>query len=133
MNFSDVELPSNRKFGLTFTALLSLLGTYFWFRQSIDFAFIAFGVGLGFLLVTSWKAELLTPINKVWMRFGLLLGMIVSPIVLGVIFFGLFATSGFLMRLFGRDELGLKFKAKQTYWKNRNPDELSSTGFQNQF
>jgi polyferredoxin len=83
-------------------------------------------------LVTLVKADLLLPLNKLWMRFGLLLGMIVSPIVLGVIFFGLFTPITFLMRLSGRDELRLKFKQKNTHWITRD-DMIQADSFKNQF
>ena len=53
------------------------------------------------------------------MKFGILLGMIVSPIVMGLIFFGLFTPIAMLMRLFGRDELRLSLKKKKTHWINR--------------
>jgi len=62
---------------------------------------------------------LLTPFNKLWMRLGLLLGLIISPLVIGMIFFVLFVPIGILMRLFGRDELRLKSKAGGSYWIRR--------------
>ena len=78
------------------------------------------------------KADLLHPLNKLWMRFGLLLGMIVSPIVLGAIFFLLFTPIAVLMRLFGRDELRLRFKKQSSHWIKREK-ETQSQSFKNQF
>ena len=68
------------------------------------------------LLITAFRAHLLQPFNKLWMRFGLLLGAVVSPVVLGFIFFALFTPLGYCMRLSGRDELRIRQTDKQTYW-----------------
>ena len=85
-----------------------------------------------FLLITLIKSDALLPLNKLWMRFGLLLGMIVSPIVLGVIFFGLFTPIAMLMRLSGRDELRLKFTQKASHWISRG-EPIKSESFKHQF
>ena len=85
-----------------------------------------------FLLVTLVKSDALLPLNKLWMRFGLLLGMIVSPIVLGIIFFGLFTPIAMLMRLSGRDELRLKFTQKACHWISRG-EPIKSESFKQQF
>ena len=66
------------------------------------------------------------------MRFGLLLGMIISPVVLGLIFFGLFTPLAFMMRLFARDELRLKLKEQQSHWIQRET-EIEPKSFRNQF
>ena len=87
---------------------------------------------LVFLLVTLIKSDALLPLNKLWMRFGLILGSIVSPIVLGIIFFGLFAPIAILMRLSGRDELRLKFIQKTSHWISRD-EPIKSESFGNQF
>jgi len=85
-----------------------------------------------FFLITFFKAEILTPLNKLWMKFGLVLGMIVSPIVMGAIFFIIFTPIGILMRLFGRDELHLKFKKSYSYWNRRN-EYTHSNSLRSQF
>jgi len=67
------------------------------------------------------------------MNFGLLLGIIVSPVVLGLIYFLIFTPMSFIMKLFGRDELKLKIKTKKTYWLSRTETKLDSDSFKNQF
>ena len=67
------------------------------------------------------------------MRFGRLLGKIISPIVMGAIYFGLFVPMGLVMRVFGRDELRLRVKARQTYWKPKELKNLDDDSFNNQF
>ena len=94
MKLSDIQLPSNRKFGFFFAVVFALIGVYFVYMGSGDITVaVAYGflvLAVIFLLVAFVKADILSPLNMLWMRFGLLLGLIVSPIVLGVIFFGLF-------------------------------------------
>jgi len=85
-----------------------------------------------FLLVTLLKSDVLLPLNKLWMRLGILLGMIVSPIVLGIIFFGLITPIAMLMRLSGRDELHLKFTQKTSHWISRE-EPVKSESFKYQF
>lgn len=85
-----------------------------------------------FLIFSIVKAEVLLPLNKLWMRFGLVLSMLVSPIVLSIIFFGLFTPIAFVMRLSGRDELRLKFCKKPTHWIVRK-EQIKSENFRNQF
>ena len=66
-----------------------------------------------FLIITITNADALLPLNKLWMKFGILLGMIISPIIMGIIFFVIFTPIAILMRLSGRDELRLRFKKKK--------------------
>ena len=132
MRFSDIELPSNRKFGFFFTFVLALAAAYFFNSTNKMWAYIFAIASLIFLVVTGAKADILLPLNKLWMRFGLLLGMIVSPIVLGIMFFGLFTPIAFFMRLSGRDELRLKLSKKASHWISRS-EPLKSESFKLQF
>ena len=120
-------LPSNKKFGYFFTFLFALVMTYF-FVNSVEFwAYFFLIIALIFFVITITKAEILLPLNKIWMRLGLILGLIVSPLVLGLIFFCIFTPLAFLMRLSGRDELRLKIKNKTSNWILR--DELRKGDF----
>ena len=120
MKFSAIELPSNRKFGFFFTFIFAVVAAYFYYSTNMGWAYVFVASAFVFLIVTFAKSDALLPLNKLWMRFGLLLGMIVSPIVLGIIFFGLFTPIATLMRLSGRDELRLKFTQKGSHWISRN-------------
>ena len=133
MKLSEVQLPSNRKFGIFFTFVFATTATYFFWEGSTQVSAILGVLAALFSLVTIIKSELLLPLNKLWMRFGLLLGMIVNPIVLGLIFFLIFTPISFLMRLFGRDELRLKVKKADSYWKMREPSGPSAESFKHQF
>ena len=132
MKIEKVELPSNKKFGFFFAIVFAFASGYFYYHGKLILSCLLATTAVIFFLISILKADLLLPFNKLWMRFGLLLGIIVSPIVMGVIFFGLFTPISFLMRLSGRDELGLKFQNKTSYWILRN-SKHDETSFKNQF
>ena len=130
--FSEIELPSNKKFGYFFTLIFIILTGYFFVNKSLNLAYIFATISTTLFFITIVKADLLLYPNKLWIRFGLLLGMIISPIVLGVLFFILFTPTAILMKLFGRDELRLKFKKNTSYWIMRE-NQIKSDSFSNQF
>ena len=132
MKFAEIELPSNRKFGFFFTFVFAVAAAYFYYSTNVSWAYVSVAAALVFLLITLIKSDTLLPLNKLWMRFGLLLGMIVSPIVLGIIFFGLFTPVAVLMRVFRRDELRLKFTQKASHWISRG-ETIKSDSFKHQF
>ena len=132
MKLSEVELPSNRKFGFFFTLVFAVAAAYFFEAVKMTWAYAFIAAALVFLIVTLVKSDALLPLNKLWMRFGLLLGIIVNPIVFGLIFFGLFTPVATLMRLSGRDELRLKFTQKKSHWITRG-EPIKSESFKNQF
>lgn len=133
MNLRDVQLPSNRKFGSFFASIFLLLAVYFYWQNEVNFTAIFAGLAIVFGIITLIKDDLLLPFNKLWMGIGVLIGSIVSPIVLGFLFFGLFTPLAILMRLFGRDELLLKQTNEKSFWRVRNITELTRDSFKNQF
>jgi hypothetical protein len=132
MKYTKIELPSNKKFGFFFTVVFLIIASYFFLsdRTLISYVFFVFTAIL--LLITFINEHALLPLNKLWMRFGHLIGTIISPIVLGVIFFGIFTPYSLLMRLFGRDELKLKLVKSRSYWKLR-VQSMPLTNFRKQF
>ena len=132
MSFSGVELPSNKKFGFFFTFVFLAATAYFYTNGHMLAAYIFIAFSAAFLLVTLLNSDFLLPLNKLWMRFGVMLGIIVSPIIMSVIFFGLFTPIAFFMRLFKRDELCLKFEPKDTHWISRDKP-IEATSFKYQF
>jgi hypothetical protein len=132
MNFSDVKLPSNKKFGFFFTLVFTLAATYFYSASNVSWTYIFGAASLVFLFLTLFKDDILLPLNKLWMRFGFLLGIIVNPLILGIIFFGIFTPISFVMQLSGRDELRLKFSKKSSHWISRN-EPIKSESFKQQF
>ena len=129
---SEIELPSNKKFGYFFTLIFLIITGYFFLNKSLNLAYVFAAISITLFFITLVKADLLLYPNKLWIQFGLLLGMIISPIVLGVLFFVLFTPTAIIMKLFGRDELRIKFKKCTSYWIVRE-NQINSDSFSNQF
>ena len=110
----NIKLPSNRNFGIVFFIVFLIIALWPILKQneiriwSLIISFIFFALGL-------INSKLLTPLNKIWFKFGILLGKFVSPIVMGIIFFLVVTPTGYIMRLIGKDLLRLK-KNKNSYW-----------------
>src|SRR4029077_4175934 len=126
-------IGSERAFGLVFAAVFLLVSLWplisrlppRWWALAVAVAFAA----------CAWLApQLLAPLNRLWFRFGELLHRIVSPVALGVIYFGAITPYAMVMRLFGRDELLLrKGPAGPSYWVRREPPGPPPDSFRNQF
>lgn len=129
----ESNLPSNKCFGIFFSLIFLFFGGYFIYKSSYILTFISFSFTCIFLIITILRSDLLLPLNKLWMAFGMLLGKIVSPIILGIIFFGLFTPLGIFMRIIGRDELRLKPKDRTSFWKNKNATTIAAQNFKQQF
>jgi len=129
----DHKLPSNKSFGLFFAIIFFLFAVYSSFNLSRLFFIAAVSFSVFFFLTALFFDWVLLPLNKLWMKFGFLLGKIVSPLIMGVIFFILFVPIGLIMRLFGRDELRLKMNSSDTHWKSREDDGSGSDSFKYQF
>ena len=131
MQFSEKDLPSNHKFGIFFTIVFFILFAYFNFKSYITISYIFAALTVIFLITTIIKAEALSSYNKLWMRFAIILGKIISPVVIGLIYFGLITPYSLIMKLLGRDELCIKLTNKKSYWKPRVND--STTDFNQQY
>jgi hypothetical protein len=129
---SEMSLPSNKRFGFFFTFVFLLTASYFFLSESIIIAYIFFALSVVFFLITFVNADALTSLNKLWMRLGYLLGKIISPIVLLIIFFVFFTPYSLVLRLFRRDELQLKLLKRESYWKQRIQASYQ-TNFRKQF
>jgi hypothetical protein len=132
VKLSDFELPSNKKFGFFFAFIFIIAASYFLYFMNVTWTYISAGTSFILFIITIIKADILLPLNKIWMRFGLLLGLLISPIILGIIFFGLFTPIAIFIRTIGRDELRLKFKNKTSHWIHRN-EQIKSESFKQQF
>ena len=132
MKFSEIELPSNRKFGFFFALVFAMGAACFYNFANLTWAYASTLVAFILLVITMLKNELFLPLNKLCMRFGFILRMLFGPLVLGIIFFGLFTPIAFVMRISGRDELRLKFSRKASHWVSRS-DPVKSESFKNQF
>tara|TARA_B100000768_G_C11273257_1_gene374524 strand:+ start:1618 stop:2001 length:384 start_codon:yes stop_codon:yes gene_type:complete len=126
-------LPSNKNFGFFFSIIFLLIGIYFYFVGALNIGIALLLLATIFFILTVLRSDLLLPLNKLWMRLGLVLGLIISPIVLGIIYFGLFTPIALLMRLFSRDELRLKLLPRSSFWRIRKNSKQIVESFKNQF
>ena len=121
-----LSLPSNRSFGWTFTVVFVLVAVLFqpWL--------IALAAATA--LVTLTRSQWLTPFNRAWMALGGALHRVVSPVILGLIFFGLFTPIGVVMRLAGRDAMKRAWEpARPSYWERREPPGPAEDSFRDMF
>lgn len=129
----EVQLPSNRKFGIFFTLVFSLVALYFFIYESYIITISSILISLILICITILNPDILFPLNKAWMNFGLILGLVVSPLVLGLIFFGLFTPISLLMRTFKRDELRLRLKGRESHWIIKTSSMRKRNEFTQQF
>ena len=115
----DIKISSNRSFGIVFFIVFLLIALYplsysgelrVW-STIISFIFLVLGI---------LNSKILTPFNKLWFKFGIFLGKIISPLIMGIIFFIVVTPIGLIMRLFGKDVLNLKYNKNHSYWIEKN-------------
>ena len=127
------EGSSDRGFGLVFAGFFAILAAVSLWRGGPLWPWLG-GIALAFLAVALLRAALLAPLNRLWMRFGLLLGRIVNPIVLALLFFAVFTPIALLARLLGKDFLRLRRDADATtYWIVREPPGPAPQSMKDQF
>lgn len=128
------QQPCNKKFGLMFSVVFLAFSLYGYIKHEATLLSVALLLVSAFFLLSSFFYQsLLTPLNKAWFMLGLALGKIVSPIVLGIIFFGLITPIALIARLMGRDELKLKRPKKSSYWSEPIGSNSDADSFKNQF
>ncbi|MDB9746768.1 SxtJ family membrane protein [Candidatus Pelagibacter sp.] len=112
---SDVKISSNRSFGIVFFVVFLLIAFYPLTNQA-DIRIWSVIISLIFFSLGLLNSKLLTPLNKIWFKFGIVLGKIVSPLIMGLIFFAVVTPIAFLMRILKKDLLNLKFNKSSSYW-----------------
>ena len=115
MNNSKLKLGSNRNFGIVFFIVFLLIALYP-LINSEDIRIWSVIVSLIFLILGFLNSKILTPLNKLWFKFGILLGKIISPLIMAGIFFLVVTPIGLIMRLLKKDLLNLKFNKNRSYW-----------------
>ena len=122
---SKIKIGSNRNFGLVFFFVF-LIVCLWPLLNGGPFRIWSIVIAIIFLILGLVNSKLLTPLNKLWFKFGLFLGTIVSPFVMGIIFFLVITPIGFVMKIIGKDLLNIKHdNKKKSYWINR--DKTKST------
>ena len=110
-----IKVSSNKSFGIVFSIFFLLVSIYLLLNNDSIY-YWSLLVSFIFLVLGLMNSKILSPLNLLWFKFGILLGKIVSPIVMGVIFFLVVTPIGIFMKVLGKDLINLKFNNKKTYW-----------------
>ena len=119
MDHKDIKVGSNRSFGLVFFVVFLLISIYPILKDG-NIRIWSLIISFIFLVLGLLNSNLLSPLNKLWFNFGLFLGKIISPIIMGIIFFLVVTPIAVIMRLLKKDLLNLKFKENNTYWIDKS-------------
>ena len=115
MNQDDIKIGTNRSFGIVFFFVFIII-SFYPLLNGENIIIWSLIISIVFLALGLFNSKLLNPLNKIWFKFGLLLGKIISPIVMGIIFFLVVTPIALFMKLLKKDILNLKFNKKNTYW-----------------
>ena len=111
----NIKISSNRSFGIVFFVVFLFISLYPLLNdRAIQIWSLI--VSLIFLILGLTNSKILSPFNKIWFKFGILLGKIISPLVMGIIFFFVVTPTGLLMKMFKKDLLNLKVNNNKSYW-----------------
>ena len=117
---SKIKINSNRNFGLVFFFVFLIIGLWPLTSEGQIRIWAAI-ISVVFLILGLINSKLLTPLNKLWFKFGMILGAVIAPIVMGIIFFLVVTPIGLLMNIMGKDLLKKRYnKKKESYWIERD-------------
>lgn len=130
---TDVKIGSERSFGLVFAFVFTVIGLLP-LKDGGEIRLWALGAAAAFAIVALTMPRMLKPLNLLWFRFGMVLHHVVTPVVMGLLFFGVVTPVGLLMRATGKDPMRLKRDpAATTYWIDRTPPGPAADSMKNQF
>jgi hypothetical protein len=112
---NNIKISSNRSFGMVFFIVFLFIALYP-MTYSEDIRIWSLIISFIFIILVLLKSKILAPLNKLWFKFGVFLGKIVSPLIMGVIFFFVVTPIGLIMRMLGKDVLNLKQNKNKSYW-----------------
>ena len=115
MKNTEIKIGSNKSFGIVFFIVFLLIAIYPLINNG-DLRIWSLIIAIIFLILGLINSKVLTPLNKLWFKFGLLLGKVVSPLIMGIIFFLVVTPTALIMRIIGKDLLNLRFNNKKSYW-----------------
>ena len=111
----NVKIGSNRSFGIVFFVVFLLIGFYPLLNEG-NLRIWSVIISIVFFILGLVNSKILSPLNKVWFRFGLFLGKIISPLIMGIIFFFVVTPIGIFLRIIKKDIINLKFNSDKSYW-----------------
>ena len=115
MKNTEIKIGSNKSFGIVFFIVFLLIAIYPLINNG-ELRIWSLVVAIIFFILGLVNSKVLTPLNKLWFKFGLLLGKVISPIIMGIVFFLVVTPTALIMRIIGKDLLNLKFNNKKSYW-----------------
>jgi hypothetical protein len=118
MLMENIKKSSNRSFGIVFFVVFLIIALYPLLNGN-DLKILYLIISLIFLILGLINSKILTPLNRLWFKFGLLLGKFMSPLIMGIIFFLVVTPIGIIMRLLKKDLLNLKYDKINSYWINK--------------
>ena len=119
MDNKDIKISSNKSFGIVFFIFFLILSIYPLFKDG-NFRIWTLILSIVFLILGLLNSSILSPLNKIWFKFGILLGNFISPIVMGVIFFTVVTPTSIIMKILNKDLLNLKKNDNETYWVKKS-------------
>ena len=125
---NKIKFSSNKCFGIFFFIFFLAVALYPLLNNE-EYRLWALIISLIFLILGLINSSILTPLNLLWFKFGMLLGRIVSPIVMALVFFIVVTPTGLIMKLFKKDLLQLKKKDKKSYWIEKKSKSKMSNQF----
>ena len=120
MIYKNIKISSNRSFGLVFFVFFLIISFFPLFKEG-NIRIWAIIPAIIFLILGLLNSSILTPLNKIWFKLGILLGNVVSPIVMGIVFFAVVTPTSLLMKILGKNLLSLKKDNKKSYWIEKSP------------
>ena len=125
MKQSKIKIGSNRSFGIVFFVVFLIISIWPLLDEK-ELRYWSLIVSIIFLILGILKSNILTPLNKVWFKFGILLGNIISPIIMAFVFFLVVTPISLIMKIFGKDILNLKKNKNSSYWikKDKQSDSM---------
>ena len=115
MDSKKIVTSSNKSFGIVFSIFFLIISLYPLFKGN-ELRTWSLIISIIFLILGLLNSKILTPLNKLWFKFGILLGNFISPVVMGVVFFAVVTPTSLIMKVLGKDLLNLKKNNKKTYW-----------------
>jgi len=116
MKNKNIELPSNRSFGIVFFIFFLIIALWP-LKSGSEIRIIPILISLIFLILGLFNPNLLKPLNFIWMKFGLILGKFINPIIMGIIYYSTVAPIGLIFKILNKNLLNIKKKNdKKSYW-----------------
>ena len=125
MKNNKIKIGSNKSFGIIFSIVFLIIAIWPLLSTS-EIRYWSLVISVIFLILGLIKSKILTPLNKIWFKIGITLGNLISPLVMGIVFFLVVTPISIIMKILGKDLLNLKKNNNKSYWieKNKQKTEM---------